>query len=153
MDYSSIICRHSPETNRFSQKYMYQFINNNLNIRLHFFILLYIDQILILKLSYCKFLFVHTSKKCRHNMSTLKTFINQYKTYLYILSRPMSCSNEQITTVHLHVNKYYLQYTNSQFMIISQIQFMKVWTILLLSCTRLCTYQPNLYSFDIQSTE
>lgn len=38
-------------------------------------------------------------------------------------------------------------------MIISQIQFIKVWIILLLSCTRLCTYQPNLYSFDIQSTE
>lgn len=38
-------------------------------------------------------------------------------------------------------------------MIISQIQFIKVWTILLLSCTRLCTYQPYLYSFDIQSTE
>lgn len=38
-------------------------------------------------------------------------------------------------------------------MIISQIQFIKVWIILLLSCTRLCTYQPNLYSFEIQSTE
>lgn len=83
-------------------------------------------------------------------LKNIYTLVQDIPVYL---TRPMSCSNEQITTVHLHVNKYNTYSTLTQFMIISQIQFMKVWIILLLSCTRLCTYQPNLYSFDIQSTE